>query len=97
MFSTSTPDFSRFLLPPAVRKAMVDQGRRTLAFQSELASWQMGRIQAAEEQTMAMWKLSLDQTRKAIDGALAMQDEALSALSPKDESAAETKDESKAA
>ncbi len=88
MFPNLSPDLFPALVPAAARKAMLDQGRRVLSAQGELVSWQLGRLEAAEEQALAFWKLSLDQTRKAVDNAIAMQEQALSVLAPKEDEAA---------
>ena len=85
-------DFARLMNPanltaatlggnPFMKEA-VEQGRRTLAFQGELFSWQMAQAKTAEEQTMELWKLSLDNTRKAFDHAVELQDKALQAMAP---------------
>ena len=75
-------DLSRMMMPANLRDAMVEQGRRNLAFQKELLSWQMAQVQTAEEQVVELWKRSMDSTRQAFDRAAELQDKALASLAP---------------
>lgn len=77
-----TADFTRTLMPAPLRDAMLDQGRRGLAFQKELLSWQLAQLQRNEEQVTALWKLSLDNGRAALERGADLQARALDALSP---------------
>lgn len=79
-------DLTRMMMPASLRDAALDQGRRGLAFQQELVSCQLAGMKTAEEQAASLWRslweLSVDNSRKACDQAIQLQDQALSSMTP---------------